>query len=293
MLADRPPARRVQLRFRAVQGAPDPVAADPGRANVPRFDIVTAAVRNVPLLVIPALVLTGVGVALGLARQPVYTAEAQLNVGRTNVEAQAIPGIVEGSKSLAGSYARAMHSPGILEPTARAVGRPSGEILEKISASQVAESPAISVEAEGDGVRESTALANAGARSIVAYADRVNANVSHQRSLLRQFGAAERDAARLDARAGGAREGSDAEAELAAQAQTARLRARALSGAYQDSLRSSSVGFVQVVSPATGATNDRSSTAQRLGLIGFAAGAFFGLALAIARTRAQARASLR
>src|SRR4051812_24345023 len=60
------------------------------------------------LVVVPVLLCVGVAVIAGLVRQPTYSAEARINVGRTDVPAYTLQGTTIGNATLASSYSRAV-----------------------------------------------------------------------------------------------------------------------------------------------------------------------------------------
>ena len=58
--------------------------------------------------IVPVVALVLAGLAVGLLRSPVYTAEARISVGRVDVPAYTLQGVTVGNSTLAASYARAL-----------------------------------------------------------------------------------------------------------------------------------------------------------------------------------------
>jgi uncharacterized protein involved in exopolysaccharide biosynthesis len=235
-----------------------------------------AVVARPFLVVLPVLVLLVPALALALARQPVYSAEARLLVGGFNVEAQAVPGFVEASRTLAETYSR-------LVPT-RAVGERVAEILEldidqvsgNIDATSVPESSIIKVTGTGGDAGEAVRYAAAAAQALEDYADQAASSTDIE-TLLDEYRQASLTLNQVTGRATALRAqydalvaaGTDTEADLealsAAEADVARaqLEAETLANAYAASReRSGSSGNIDLVAPATSVGSDRSKNLQ-------------------------------
>jgi hypothetical protein len=262
------------------------------------------AVVSRPLLVaLPILVLLIPSVALALARQPVYTAESRLLVGGFNVEAQAVPGFVEASRTLSQTYSRLVPTRAIAERVAEILKLDVDQVDGHIDATAVPESSIIEVTGTGDDQGEAIRFSAAAAQALEDYADQaggtsgadnlldeyrqasvaLNQATARQNALKRQY----------DARvAAGTATDADQEALSAAQADVSRanLEATTLAGVYTSSRESQGgSGNIDLVAPASGAGNDRQSKLQ-IAIAGpLLLGAVAGVALAtlVANRRQQ------
>ncbi len=256
------------------------------------------AVRANPLRVIlPVVVLMGLAVVVGLTRTPTYSAETRLNVGRQDGDLLALPGFAAGVQSLAVGYSRVVGSSPVVARTARALELPVDRVAGRITAAPIPESPLFRIFATGTSEENAVATANAAARAFIAYnnagiaRDREDRGI--ERALTRatfRLGLANQrlSKARVDAKRRPSPDGkriSQAErvrfARLGTNAALLRLRADTLRAQYRASTQGiSGVNFVRVIDPARGATNDRSSTLQKLLFTGLLAGLALGAALA-------------
>lgn len=251
-----------------------------------------ALLRHPWLALLVVLACTGAGVAAGLQRTPSYSTQAQLNLGGTDVQSQALPGYVSAVQSLAGSYSRAIDSAAVVEPVAERVGLEPGVVRARISASPIPDSSVIQVGAVAPSEREAVRLANGASDSLIAYVRDLGGAPSSGRSLLRDYRDAElevstgeRKRERLSRRYDNSPSAElaaslrDTEADLAAD----RLRARTLAKQYQTGLETQpSKNFIRVLTPAGAATSDRLSQLKLLGFSGLVAGLVLAAALTMA-----------
>ena len=109
-----------------------------------------------------------VGLVLGLiagAILPVrYTAQAQVIAGATSVNAAAVPSFAEAGRSLAETYSRVFLSDGVRTVLAE---RFNGQVPGDVSASPIAGSSVILIEATSTTEENATALADAGVDALV------------------------------------------------------------------------------------------------------------------------------
>jgi capsular polysaccharide biosynthesis protein len=244
-------------------------------------------VRHPLLVLIPLLLLAGAGVAIGLERDPVYTAKARVNVGRADVAPFVLQSVVGGNAALAASYARVIATQKVIVGAARRSSTTPDEARERLAASPIPGSTLIQVEATGPGEADAVTLANAGSRSLIAYVTDVNVSRT-TRAAFRRYRRAQADVERAQRRILALRQrgsGSEVADELSkaiVDLQAAKLRASNLANQYRASSGDPSGGSpLRLIAPAASASSDRAATLQRLILIGVAAGLVLGLGLAL------------
>src|SRR5690606_4040141 len=91
-------------------------------------------------------------------------------VGSFDVEAQAVPGVVEASRSLAETYSRLIQTDAIVARTAEILGVDPDQVQGSIGASSIPNASIIRVEATAAGAPAAAARANAAAEALVEYA---------------------------------------------------------------------------------------------------------------------------
>jgi capsular polysaccharide biosynthesis protein len=119
---------------------PDPGALGPLRPVVDRW----------PLVLLVVLLFVGGAVYAGMTRSPTYRAETQINVGRTDVRVQALPGYVAGAATLANAYSRVVQSDEIIDRVAPALGISKGSVASRLSAAPIPENPILRIVGKGD-----------------------------------------------------------------------------------------------------------------------------------------------
>ena len=263
--------------------APGPAAAPPGSP------FLRAAARRWWLILLPALALLAAAIALGLTRAPTYTAKTQSNVGSIDARTQALPGFVEGAKSLASAYSRIVMSDRIVEATATRVGLPTASVRDRVTSTPVPSSPIVTVSATASSEGEATDLANAATQELGEYVAELEGSSSRSSELLSEYRKRTNSANRLDAEYDSLREArqddpdavSDSRiAEVKTRADTDRLRAQTLGQMYSDARgRDDGAAEIRLLNGATTATSDRDSVLQRLAFVGFFGGAAIGLGL--------------
>src|SRR4029079_16305345 len=107
------------------------------------------------LVCLIGLIGAGLGVAYAqLQRDPVYTADAELSVGRVDVATQAIPGFVAASRTLADTYSRAISAKAVIDQISRKTGLSKSDVLDRVTATPVPNTATMRVIAEaGSGGR--------------------------------------------------------------------------------------------------------------------------------------------
>jgi uncharacterized protein involved in exopolysaccharide biosynthesis len=280
---------------------PAPAAVPPVERDAPREEPADAgapperpfrgplesALRHPFLATIPVIVLVGIAAFIGLTRDPTYTAESRISVGRVDVPAYTLQGVIVGNATLASGYARTIDAEPVVGPAGNAVGLSPSEARDRLSASPIPETTLIRVEADGPDQAQAVRLSNAGSRSLINYVEDLNRQ-QQSSGLLRQFRAArarvERSKTTVDRLAANPRPNRARLEKARLDFASAQLQADTLGNQYR-ALQGGpdAQNLLQFVAPAAEAKSDRRSMFQRLLLIGLAAGVLVGLALALLR----------
>jgi hypothetical protein len=228
---------------------------------------------------------------LATFRAPVYTAEAQLGIGRIDVPTYAIPGFVEAARDLAEAYSRALKTTAVTRPLARQLGTSPSEVASRLSASPIPESPVIVVTAKASSEPGAVDLANAAKTALIRYVTRLNRSNPDSVRLLRAFERASlrlRNAreVRAEARASTLSAPSKSLDNLDAGVAKAALEVKTLKGLYEASQEGqAATEVIQVLSPASSAHSDSRAFLQRLLFVGLVAGLAAGVGVALLRAR--------
>lgn len=253
---------------------------------------VWAAIRRHPVaFLLPVVVLLALGTVVVLGRSPVHRAEARLLVGRFDVEAQAVPGYVAASETLAGTLSRVAETGVVLRGAADAIGQGTDVLAANVSVSPIPESAVIRVEATGSTEALAVARAEAVTEALLAYEDELGAAagapevLEEYRAASTRLSEAVTDVDRINAQlatAEGAEGPALREQLIAAEGAVAaaQLEVDALAGRYQDALRGASSGGLRVISPAGGAGDDGLRTVQLVLVLALIAGLGVGAATA-------------
>jgi capsular polysaccharide biosynthesis protein len=243
------------------------------------------------LVCLIALIGAGLGVAYAqVQRDPVYTAETELSVGRVDVATQAIPGFVAASRTLADTYSRAISASEVVDRISRKTGLSESEVIERVTATPVPNTATMRVLAEAGTSGRAAAIANVASRTLVDYVQETNRFNPQTRSLLHRYrrAAADFSVAKI-ARTAAVRNGTVAEqSETQADLLEAKLKMRASAALYGSSQNGqASPNTLILLAPAGTADSDESSTTQRAGFAGAVGGILVGglLALFLARRR--------
>ena len=229
------------------------------------------------LILFTALVGAGCGVVYGLVREPTYTAESRLSVGRIDVSTQSITGFVVAAQTLADSYSRAIVARPVVRDTAAAAGIAPSEVVERLSASPIPQSPVMQVSATGETEREAVRTANAGSRALVDYVQRLNRFNPDSKDLLARFNRASQRYG--EARAALLESGGSAAAQ--AKVSGARLEVRTAEDLYRISQAGQATpNTLQPLALAVDAKGDQSSTLQQAIFAGVVFGFLLGAGLA-------------
>jgi capsular polysaccharide biosynthesis protein len=243
------------------------------------------------LICLTALIGAGLGVAYGLVqRDPVYTAETELSVGRVDVATQAIPGFVAASRTLADTYSRAISASEVVDRISRKTGLSKAEVIDRVTATPVPNTATMSVFAEAGSSARAVAIADVASRTLVDYVQETNRFNPQTRSLLNRYrrAAAEFSEAKI-ARTIAVRNGTVAEqTDTQAHMLEAKLKMKAAASLYGSSQNGQASPNTLILLAAAGtADSDESSTTQRAGFAGAVGGIIVGglLALLLARRR--------
>jgi capsular polysaccharide biosynthesis protein len=260
---------------------------DPRLMVTPRLGA-AAAMRRHPLVVLlPVLLLAGLGVALGLQRQPTYTATAEDVVQALSPSVAQLPGAIQAAQDLASNQSRLIDSEGIAGPLARQLGTSAGVIENDLSATPVPNSTVIKIEAQSSRAGAAVALANAAAAQFARY---VNAQVQDDATagtVLKQYQAASAAyvravAAKQGVGRAGAPSSQTAVVQTTAAVDAAQVRKQALSAQYQSLVQSQATApkVVPFVT-ARDVSSDRRSRLEIYVFAGVVGGLLIGAALAM------------
>jgi uncharacterized protein involved in exopolysaccharide biosynthesis len=253
-------------------------------------DLLLAVRRHAVAFIAPIVVGVVVLGGYGLLRDPHYTAESRLSVGRLDVQTQGLPGFTQAGELLGAAFARAIDAPAITRPAGRAAGVSTGAAADALSASPIPSSPLIRIEARRRDKGQAITLANAASQAMVTYARRLGTAGGTAPELLARYTTLTRQATRLrlkrDQLAAAYRRRPGDARRVALQRATGKLAATelernaasAIYGARQAT--GSTASLLGVLVPAVRASSDRRTTTLKLALTGGIAGLVVGLGLA-------------
>jgi capsular polysaccharide biosynthesis protein len=264
---------------------------------MPRVLVSDAIKRQWPIVLLPTLLLLGLGIYLGLSRAPQYTAEARLTVGRLDVDPASLANFANATQALAGAYSRAVDAGPVVDPVARQLKLTPNQIRAKVSASPIPESPVIRVVATDTSAGRAVTLANSTSTTLVQYTSTLNRTDTSSARLLAQYRAASLEVNTLQDRHDQLQRVHASKSSISAldaDLSAARLRAQAVSTEYQATEQQRGTSkIVGVLTQATGASNDRTSKLELLALAGALAGLLLGAAIATLRVNRMVRRSFR
>jgi uncharacterized protein involved in exopolysaccharide biosynthesis len=291
-VSENPDPQRPSRRSSPAALSDHPSLADAagGPAPAARFVGPLESVLRHPLLtLIPLLVLVAIALAVGLTRDPEYTAEAGVSVGRVDVPAFTLQGVVQGNATLAAGYARAIAAEPVVVAAAREANLTPRSARARLDASPVPGSTLIRIEGRRTSEAGAVTLANAGARSLITYIVDLEAR-QQETGLLAEYRRSREivDEARRRFRRFTLEDRRDSERvrEARVDLELARLRTSTLRNRIRFGTSDEGVtrNVLQLLTPAAEADSDRGSVLQRLLLIAVAAGAVLGAVLALLRS---------
>jgi hypothetical protein len=229
---------------------------------------------------------------LALKRTPTYTAQSQLTLGQLDVAAQA-PSYVTAAQGLAATYARAIHAGGVTQPAAKALHITPLEASSRLEASPVGNTPLFFIDATGKSEKRAVKLANAASHSLVRYVNDLNRSAAQGSKALASYKRASASQHRWQIAAGLAQRAYGLDPSAANRGKLTRasqrrdqatLKTQVLAQVYAQAKRTGATSNVlQILAPATTATNDRDSMLQKMLFAALAAGIALGIALAVWR----------
>ncbi len=275
-----------------------PEHAEPGRPRTNAGD----GVRAHPILIVLVIIVLAAGGAVVGSRKPrTYSAQATINVGKSDIATQATPGYVVAAEALASSYSRLVSSDYVIRPSAAALGASPASIASRLSAVPIPNEPTFTITAQGSSTQRAVRLANLAVRALLRYVSNSITSQGGPSQLLARYQAAQATADELQARAQRLQRQLDGTATSTITAttptqpgvtrnevirakviaQSAALQAQGLSSQYLNLAQTTVAPQLDVLTNATGASsNNRIQNIEKYGIIGAAAGLIIGLALA-------------
>lgn len=224
----------------------------------------------------------GAGVAYGLNADVQYEADAQLTVGRVDVQTQSIPGFTSASITLADTYSRAIVADRVVTQIAEKTGLSKSAVIDDVSAAPIPETGTVRVFADADSTDEAVSAANAAAEALVDYVRNLNRFNPDSKRLLDEYQEASQELG--EAKKELSEQGNSP--ETVAKVQRAQLRVNTIGGLYQSSQAGqASPNTLQVLTLAADADSDRSATTQQAALVGAVIGLIIGALLALVLER--------
>jgi hypothetical protein len=267
-----------------------------GRSSAPQVvGPLISSLRHPVLALLPIVALLALGIGAALGTPAVHTAQAQVLVGRVDVESTAVPGFVAANENLAGLYARIAETSVIAAPVGAALGLSSGQVLSQVAASPIPETSIVRVEASSDNSQDAVVLAAEVAAKLITYVEGNSVRPAGVETSLEDFETASAELLEAQDELAAARTALDGAATpSAAQTQTVvraqaavdtrQLRVDALAAAFRDTERGS--GFrnsLQLIGEPDYVGTDTRSQVMLAVAFGVLVGLLLGTALATAR----------
>ncbi len=254
------------------------------------------------LFILPVILLVVAGAVVGIKLNPTYSAEADLNVGRLDVAAQAIPGYAQAIQNLASAYARLATADSVVIPIAQKLRLSPTYVQSHVSASPVPDSPVFAIDSIGATPAQAIALANTATVVLAHYLDQINSVNPGAAELLSQYGSEITQSSILSGSLNAADKAYNTHPSPALdRARQAAYRAFATEQLLLDTTRATyistqqGVSFgsaVQVLDRAGIATSNKKHHLEAAAFAGLVVGALLGLALAMWRATVLARRAL-
>jgi capsular polysaccharide biosynthesis protein len=264
-------------------------------ARAPQVRISWALRRYWLTALLPLVLLVSAAVAVGLTRDPNYTAETKLTAGRVDsgTPTSALSGFTTAAQSLAETYSRSIHRDEISRQVAEATDTSPGLVKSRVTAAPIPNTPVFRVTAEANSPVLATKLSVLTSEALVEeVSDSVSASPQSE-ELFKEYKAALAQETVAQERYQGYKNGYASPHRLSAARANfkgASLRADALRESYLASNQNQSGTAVpEIIGRATGASSDRSRTLQVLLFVAIVAGIVVGTALALIRGHREAR----
>ena len=248
--------------------------------------------RHWRVVLVTVVVMVAAGIAIGLVRKPVYTAEGRLSVQVASPFPSAVPGSIVASSGLASIYSRAIYAPAVINQVAEQTSLSPRQVMDRVSATQVPETGVVKVKATGESERSTIVLANETTEQLRRYVGNDLSGSSPQSGLVfrRYRKAASQYQNRLEQLQQLESSGASGQALREAQVnvQAAAVQRDGLAQAYQSGQQLYTAPL-EVIGQATDASSDRGSRVQLFALIGLLAGLAVGAVLATVQANSEAR----
>lgn len=244
------------------------------------------------LVLVPVVLLLGVGLTLGLLRAPTYTATANLSVDFGAQNPSSLPGSVTAAQALADSYARAVEATPVVSEVARKTGTPPEEVADRTGASPIPDSTVVRVSGSGGSEWAAVELANLSAQALTRYIATLNGTRQGSAPVLAQFRQAEsvyQDRRDRQTELVEAVEANPSDETASQELKRARVRTQVallkknsvaeLYGASQQAY----VAPLSFLSEASSASSDKIVRLQLLAFVGLVAGLAIGAGIATVR----------
>jgi Chain length determinant protein len=261
----------------------------------PNSFIATAIGRHKLLVCAFAVMFAIIGFGIGLARQPVYTASASVQVGQVNPNSPGFLGYTQSASSLATVFSRSIVAAPVLTAIQRKLNLSRSTTLSRLSAEPIPLAPVFRVIATGPSESKATGLANAAAGAVIAYIGKSNSANPAAGALLDEYRhaslAARRAKTTLDELNQQGSPPPDALLTAEAAKSAAKVRLEAIGRSYISTVASQAPrsGLVTLAAGATSASSDRRSKVEQYAFIGLLVGLVIGCAAAVARERRRRR----
>jgi capsular polysaccharide biosynthesis protein/transposase-like protein len=247
------------------------------------------------LITVITIALMLIGAEIAILKPPTYTAQARLIVGKTvdlgNIAA--IPGLAAAGQELASDYSRLVGTQIVDGPAQKSLGA-GGFRGATLSASPIAQSPVVLVEASASSPELAIAVANAGSKALVGAVNSINSKqLASADSILEEYGKAvtvlNQDQAQVDNLKLAGADSNNANPTLKNQYALAlvavskdNLKVQALSTDYQGVVTPSDLNeqVITQVSSAHSTGNNRKKTLEIALLGSLVAGVLLGTAIA-------------
>ena len=258
----------------------------------PPSNFMLDAIRYQKLLVTAfAIAFALIGAGLGLARQPVYTASAALQVGEVNPNSPGFGSYTESASSLATAFSRSIGAAPVLATIQRKLALAPTQSVSRLSSEPIPLSPVFRVIATGPTESAAIKLANVTAGGVVAYVTKSNSSSPEAQTLLHAYRRAAFNLKRAQSEQetlqseGSASSAALLEAEAAES--TAEVKLEAISKSYVAAVTSQAPrsGLVSILASATTASDDRKAKVELFAFIGLLIGLALGCAAAAWRER--------
>ncbi|HWE34133.1 MAG TPA: Wzz/FepE/Etk N-terminal domain-containing protein [Solirubrobacteraceae bacterium] len=248
-------------------------------------------------ILLAAVVLAVAGAAYGVVRKPVYNASSTLNVGKVNPNSPGFYGYAQSASDLATTYSRAITATAVLNHVKKTTGIPADTAAGRLTAEPIPNSSLFRIVATGPSSTSAVALANQAANGVVSFEAGYNYN-GDAAAALKSFQQAARANVQAQARVRHLGGGSGANSNPALQAaqvaaNTAQMRANALSNTYQQALEAQPASnLVSLLTSAVSATSDKTKKLELFAAIGLLAGLVIGTLVAVLREQRRMRLAL-